>query len=274
MFQSKILVMHKLLNTNAHLGYRTATSNFQPYLYGFRNKIAIIDLDSTLTSLRRILFIIKKIIHSRGHLLFVNTNPDFNSIVRVTAERTGQSFLNHKWIGGLLTNWNHMLNVHRHFTLFSTKHYEMGEAIPSRNTTGNSALQPLQHLAKKTKAVVPSRFALVNSLQSSAPRSASHNLQRRPIINELQSFPRFQKMQKCFEGIITQERPDCIIVLNANQNKKAIEEANRLQIPIICLVDSNVSNYLLNKITYPIPANADSFQFVYLFCNSILKSRF
>ena len=272
MFQSKILVMHKLLNTNAHLGYRIATSNFQPYLYGYRNKIAIIDLDSTLTSLRRILFIIKKIIHSRGHLLFVNTNPDFNSIVRVTAERTGQSFLNHKWIGGLLTNWNHMLNVHRHFTLFSTKHYEMREAKPSRlrssakhNTMGNKAFQPLQYLAKNTKA-------MVQSTPRSGANQPSHNLQRRPIINELQSFPRFQKMQKCFEGIITQERPDCIIVLNANQNKKAIEEANRLQIPIICLVDSNVSNYLLNKITYPIPVNADSFQFVYLFCNSILKS--
>jgi small subunit ribosomal protein S2 len=242
--------MHKLFNTNAHLGYRTATSNFQPYLYGFRNKIAIIDLDNTLFSLRRVCSIIQIIIRSKGHLLFVNTNPDLNSIVRQTAERTGQSFINHKWIGGLLTNWNHMQNVHRHFKMFSKEHSQQANSNKNNYYGENSQTM----------------FTMQNA-QLSSP-----SFQPRPIVNELQSFPRYQKMQKCFEGIVTQERPDCIIVFNANQNQKAIEEANRLQIPIICLVDSNVSNNLQNKITYPIPANADSLQFIYLLCNSILKS--
>ena len=242
--------MHKLFNTKAHLGYRTATSNFQPYLHGFRNKIAIIDLDKTLFSLRRVCSIIQIIIRSKGHLLFVNTNPDLNSIVRQTAERTGQSFLNHKWIGGLLTNWNHMQNVHRHFQMFSKEHSQ--QANSNKNIYYGQNSQTM--------------FTMQNAELSST------SLQGRPIVNELRSFPRYQKMQQCFEGIVTQQRPDCIIVFNANQNQKAIEEANRLQIPIICLVDSNVSNNLQNKITYPIPANADSLQFIYLLCNSILKS--
>ncbi|PTQ32892.1 hypothetical protein MARPO_0094s0061, partial [Marchantia polymorpha] len=53
-------------------------------------------------------------------------------------------------------------------------------------------------------------------------------------------FPRFKKMQKCFEGIMTHNIPDCLVIINPNQNSMAILEANQLQIPIVALVDSNI----------------------------------
>lgn len=313
--------MHKLLNTNAHLGYQTATSNFQPYLYGFRNQIAIIDLENTLRCLRRVCSVIQIIIRSKGHLLFVNTNPEYNNIVRQTAERTGQSFINHKWIGGLLTNWNHMQNVHRHFKLFSNDHFEQANKVPtypigdrkekdsfgdvspqgsppglveqvtpraryeqlpvfyvSKNPpTANTAFDEKSYATKKqlTKSLGSKKQAPTDTKNNSLILAASAQPIESVMFNSrsiMNTFPRFQKMQKCFEGILTQDRPDCIIVFNANQNGNAIEEANRLKIPIICLVDSNVSNKLQNMITYPIPANADSLQFVYILCNSIFKT--
>jgi ribosomal protein S2 len=87
-------------------------------------------------------------------------------------------------------------------------------------------------------------------------------------------------MQKCFEGLLGNRKktsnwdatkPDCVIIFNATQNSTAIYEAHLNQIPIISIVDSNLPSELYNKITYPIPANYDSVQFVYLFCNCILK---
>jgi ribosomal protein S2 len=71
---------------------------------------------------------------------------------------------------------------------------------------------------------------------------------------------------------MTHDIPDCLVILNANKNSMAILEANQLQIPIVSLVDSNISNRLQKLITYPIPVNDDSIQFVYLFCNLITKT--
>lgn len=172
--------MHKLIETQAHLGYRTVNSHYQPYLHGFRNQIAIIDLDVTLRYLRRACFFIESIIRRKGSLLFVNTNPEYNNLVKYIALSTCQRFQNNKWIGGFLTNSNH-----------------------------------------------------IQQTESS--------------------------------------QPDCIIVLNASQNSTAIEEAYSLGIPIIAIVDSNVSKNIHKKITYPIPANADSLRFVYILCNCFFK---
>ncbi|BFI20948.1 hypothetical protein MPTK1_7g17780 [Marchantia polymorpha subsp. ruderalis] len=61
-------------------------------------------------------------------------------------------------------------------------------------------------------------------------------------------------MQKCFEVIMTHNIPDCLVIINANQNSMAILEANQLQIPIVALVDSNIPNRLHKVITYPVLA--------------------
>nr|YP_010736356.1 ribosomal protein S2 [Zygnema circumcarinatum]QKQ14684.1 ribosomal protein S2 [Zygnema circumcarinatum]WEL36329.1 ribosomal protein S2 [Zygnema circumcarinatum] len=334
MFRSKLLIMQKLLNTSAHLGYRTAQSNYQPYLYGFRNEIAILDLDKTLVCLRRACSVIELIIRSKGHILLVNTNVEYNNIVQETAIQTRQSYINHKWIGGLLTNWNHMQNVQGHFKLFageSVSRLHLNETLYEK-----AALKPLLGAFARTSASTthttsskvfafqaPARVTRITPNHPTETRRSVKQANEGSAGSELTSFtvkqanavsaarasslvsplggmlvsksnessaiqynnsknigsqmllkvaPRFKKMQKCFEGIVAQDLPDCVIVFNANLNFSAIKEAKRLQIPIIALVDSNVSNQLHNMISFPIPANADCLPFIYLFCNCIFKT--
>lgn len=67
------------------------------------------------------------------------------------------------------------------------------------------------------------------------------------------------------------QQPDCLVIMDADRKSSVILEADRLQIPIVSLVDSNIPLGSYKRITYPIPAN-DSIQFVYLFCNLITKT--
>nr|YP_006073035.1 ribosomal protein S2 [Nitella hyalina]AEH42849.1 ribosomal protein S2 [Nitella hyalina] len=217
MFNSE-KVIQRLLSTKAHFGNRTPTSDFQPYLYGLRNEIAIIDLERTLLYLRRACNLIEYIIRSNGHILFVNTNPQNNQIIKKMAKETCQSYINHKWIGGFLTNWKHIFHVQAHF-----KHFE---------NLSLKALDTAQHIRK---------------------------------------VPRYKKMKKCFEGIVTNDIPDCLVIMNANQNSMAILEASQLHIPIVCLIDSDIPSKLQQRIHYPIPVNDDSLEFIYLFCHLITQ---
>lgn len=125
MFLTKILLIKKLQEANTHLGSNVGSkaalwSRFkmqrnQFSIYGFRGTQPIIDLDKTILSLRRAHSVIQYIIQNNGHLLLVNTNPKYNKIIQKTATITKQSYINHKWVGGLLTNWNHMQKVQEQF---------------------------------------------------------------------------------------------------------------------------------------------------------------
>lgn len=65
--------------------------------------------------------------------------------------------------------------------------------------------------------------------------------------------------------------PDCVVIFDTDRKSSVIQEASKLQIPIVGLVDSNMPWDIYKKITYPVPAK-DSVQFVYLFCNLITKT--
>lgn len=311
MFRSKLLIMQQLLNTSAHLGYRTAFSNYQPYLYGFRNGIAIIDLDKTLVCLRRACNVIELIVRSNGHILFVNTNVQYNNIVQQIATKTGHSYINHKWIGGLLTNWNHMQKVQRHFKHFAGDRVSAPDsAVPSERFllnkpkrvgppeatypgSGAFGKQPLQDVSyngfskKEVKHHVsgpveanPKPGSILSIRAQAVTSQRELQLATSVVFDQkakstnllLKVAPRFKKMQKCFEGIVAKDLPDCVILFNANLNSNAIQEAKQLQIPIIAIVDTNVPNPLHNMISFPIPANGDSSQFLYLLCNCIYKT--
>ena len=273
MLYSKHLIIQKLINTKAHLGYRTAYSDFQPYLSGFRNEMSIINLEITLTYLRRACNVIELIVASKGHFLFVNTNPEYNKLVQQTAIQSKQSYINHKWIGGLLTNWNCMQVVQQHFD-FSSKQVLSTEHNLMKPKSFVSKLLIEKPLPQKTSQIV-SKSVRTSKKRSKLEQQQRHTMLGLELRTTLCSFPRFKQMQKCFEGISStfeHTLPDCIIVLNATQNSNVINEAAKLQIPVISLVDSNISNKLHKKITYPIPTNEKSLQFCYLFCNCVLKT--
>lgn len=100
--------MRQLLEAGAHYGHRKNFWNpkMGPYIYGTRNGIHIIDLQQTVPMLAEALAILKNIATKNGRVLFVGTKKTANEIIAEQALRCGQYFVNHRWLGGMLTNWS------------------------------------------------------------------------------------------------------------------------------------------------------------------------
>ena len=76
-----------------------------PYIYGERDGVHIIDLTKTVPLLYRALGAIRDIVAGGGRVLFVGTKRQAQEIIADAAKRTGQYYVNHRWLGGMLTNW-------------------------------------------------------------------------------------------------------------------------------------------------------------------------
>ena len=99
--------MRQLLEAGVHFGHRSGRWNprMGPYLYGVRNKVHIIDLRQTVPMLHRALIAVRDIVASGGRVLFVGTKRQASEAVTRAAERCGQYYVNHRWLGGMMTNW-------------------------------------------------------------------------------------------------------------------------------------------------------------------------
>ena len=97
-----------LLEAGIHYGHKTSRWNPQmaPYIYGKHKGIHIIDLDQTAQYLEQALEVLKTVVSKNGRVLFVGTKRQASDIVADYAEKSGQYYINKKWLGGLLTNWN------------------------------------------------------------------------------------------------------------------------------------------------------------------------
>ncbi len=100
--------MHDLIGAGVHFGHRTRRWNpkMAPYLYGVRNDVHIIDLQQTVPLLHQALAIVRETVANNGRILFVGTKRQASDIVAETAARCGQYYVNQRWLGGMLTNWN------------------------------------------------------------------------------------------------------------------------------------------------------------------------
>ncbi len=99
--------MRQLLEAGVHFGHRTRRWNpkMAPYLFGERNDIHIIDLQQTVPMLNRALAVVRDIVAGGGRVLFVGTKRQASERVAEAARRCGQYYVNHRWLGGMLTNW-------------------------------------------------------------------------------------------------------------------------------------------------------------------------
>ena len=104
--------MRQLLEAGVHFGHTTRRWNprMAPYLFGERNGIHIIDLEQTVPMLHRALEQVREVAHNRGRVLFVGTKRQATDIVKEAATRCAQNFVNHRWLGGMLTNWKTISN--------------------------------------------------------------------------------------------------------------------------------------------------------------------
>ncbi len=104
--------MRQLLEAGVHFGHQTRRWNpkMEPFIFGERNDVHIIDLQQTVPMLRQALTRIRDVVADGGRLLFVGTKRPAQSAVADAAVRCGQYHVNHRWLGGMLTNWKTVSN--------------------------------------------------------------------------------------------------------------------------------------------------------------------
>ena len=101
------VTMQQLIEAGSHFGHQTHRWNprMKPYIFGARNGIHIIDLSQTVPLFARALDFIQQTARSGGKVLFVGTKRQAQDAIRDAALASGQHFVNHRWLGGMLTNW-------------------------------------------------------------------------------------------------------------------------------------------------------------------------
>jgi small subunit ribosomal protein S2 len=99
--------MKGLLETGVHFGHRTTKWNpkMKPYIFTERNGIHILDLQQTMVNLNKYYDMVRDIVAAGGTVLFVGTKRQAQEAVAAEGERIGMPYINHRWLGGTLTNW-------------------------------------------------------------------------------------------------------------------------------------------------------------------------
>ncbi len=209
----------ELLDAGIHFGHKTSRWNpkMAPYIYGERDKIHIINLQQTAALIPIALNAIYETAKNNGKILFVSTKVQASSIIAEYAEKCGQYYVNHRWLGGMLTNWG----------------------------TVSKSLKTLAEIE--------------NTL-------ASEEIAETYTKKEILEFNRKkEKLLRSLGGIKQMgSKPDLIIVIDTNKEHLAIEEALKLSIPIVGVVDSNSDP---DAIDYPIPGNDDAIRSIKLYCS-------
>ena len=101
------VTMQQLIEAGAHFGHQTHRWNprMKPYIFGARNGVHIIDLSQTVPLFARALDFVESTVRAGGKVLFVGTKRQAQEPIAEAARQSGQHFVNHRWLGGMLTNW-------------------------------------------------------------------------------------------------------------------------------------------------------------------------
>ncbi len=104
--------MRQLLEAGVHFGHNTRRWNpeMRPFIFGVRNGVHILDLQQTVPMLDQALRTVREIVANGGRVLFVGTKRQAQSTVADAAKRCGQYYVNHRWLGGMMTNWKTVTN--------------------------------------------------------------------------------------------------------------------------------------------------------------------
>ena len=102
-----VFTMRRLLEAGVHFGHHTRRRNpkMQQYLFGVRNGVHIIDLEQSVPLLHRGMTAVRDVVAGGGRVLFVGTKRQAQERIAEAATRCGQYYVNHRWLGGMLTNW-------------------------------------------------------------------------------------------------------------------------------------------------------------------------
>ena len=140
-----VVTMQQLLEAGAHFGHQTHRWNpkMKPYIFGDRNGVHIIDLSQTVPLFARALDFVNQTVTRGGKVLFVGTKRQAQDAVAEAARVSGQHFVNHRWLGGMLTNWKTISN--------SIKRFKSLEEQLSGDTAGLTKKEVLQLTRERDK---------------------------------------------------------------------------------------------------------------------------
>ena len=139
------VTMQQLLEAGAHFGHQTHRWNpkMKPYIFGDRNGVHIIDLSQTVPLFARALDFVRQTVAAGGKVLLVGTKRQAQEPIAETARRSGQHFVNHRWLGGMLTNWKTISN--------SIKRFKSLEEQLAGDTAGLTKKEVLQLTRERDK---------------------------------------------------------------------------------------------------------------------------
>jgi small subunit ribosomal protein S2 len=212
--------MRQLLEAGAHFGHQTHRWNpkMERYIFGSRSNIHIIDLSQTMPLLHQALVKVREVAASGGRVLFVGTKRQASEPVATAAKRCAQYYVNHRWLGGTLTNWR----------------------------TISQSIARLRELEGVLEA----------------PESSG-----RPKKELLQLTRERDKLELSLGGIKDMGGiPDLMFVIDTNKEAIAIQEARKLNIPVVAILDTNCDP---QGITFPIPGNDDAARALQLYCDLV-----
>lgn len=212
--------MRQLLEAGVHFGHQTRRWDPQmaPYIYGTRNGVHILDLTQTVPMLHRALQAVRDVVAAGGRVLFVGTKRQAQEPIAQAAARCGQYYVNHRWLGGMLTN-------HKTISL---------------------SIKRLRDLEAKAEG-------------------GQGGLTKKEL---LQLDREREKLERSLGGIKDMGGlPDIIVVIDTNKESIAIQEAVKLNIPVVAVVDSNCNP---KNIRYPVPGNDDASRAINLYCDLLV----
>jgi len=216
------VTIKQLLEAGVHLGHKTFRWNpkMEKFIFGSKESIHIIDLVQTLELVKTSLQEIHKCISSDGKILFVSTKKQASDAICSLAKNTSQYYVNHRWLGGMLTNWKTISN--------SIKRYKrLNEDLKKENTG----------------------FTKKEILKMGIQRD---------------------KLERSLGGISDMKKiPDMIFIIDTNIESLAVKEAQKLNIPIVAILDTNSDPTGIN---FPIPGNDDARRAINLYCELIEKT--
>ena len=215
--------MRQLVESGVHFGHNTRRWNpkMSSYLYGVRNGIHIIDLQQTSPLLNRAMEAVRGVVAGGGRVLFVGTKRAASDIVAEAAKKCGQYYVNHRWLGGMLTNWKTISQSIKRLK-------DLEDMLSSGNVGG---------LTKKEQL----------------------NLSRER-----------DKLDRALGGIKEMGGlPDILFIIDTNKEGLAVQEANKLNIPVVAILDSNSDPA---GITHPVPGNDDAIRAIQTYCDLMVGS--
>ncbi len=208
--------MREMLEAGVHFGHQTRFWNpkMAPYIFGERNKIHIINLEKTLPLYQDALNFMGKLAANGGKILFVGTKRAARDAVRAEAKRCNMPYVDHRWLGGMMTNFR----------------------------TVKQSIRRLKDLEQQEEDGTFRKLVKKEALELTREKD---------------------KLDRSLSGIKDMERlPDAMFVIDVGYENIAIKEAQKLNIPVVGVVDTNNP---LQGIDYVIPGNDDAIRAIQLY---------